>query len=450
VTEDAFAGERFVVVGLGIAGRAAAAVLAREGAQVRVTEERSDVETDDELAALGVEVRTGGHDPAHLEGASAVVTSPGVPEHAPVLAWANERGIPVWSELDVGARLCRVPYVAVTGTNGKSTTTKLVAAMMREAGLDAVACGNIGHPFSVAAREGHEALAVEASSFQLRFHHWVHPRVSVLLNLAPDHLDWHGSLEAYGEAKARVFELQRAGESHVGNADDAAAARISGRAPCKVAWFRRGAPGPGEVGVLEGEIVARWDGHELGLGRPAHDAAGFVADCAAAAAAGLAFGLAAGAVASAVAAMVPLPHRGEEVARVGSVRFLDDSKATNVHAALHALEGRRDVVLIAGGMAKGVDLSPLGAAAPSLAGVVAIGESGDEVAAIFDGRVVVRRAASIEEAVATAFAIAPPEGTVLLAPACASWDMFRDYTERGDRFAAAARSLSEEVGRGER
>lgn len=450
MTEGAFAGERFVVVGLGIAGRAAAAVLAREGAQVRVSEERSDVQTDDELAALGVEVRTGGHDPAHLEGASAVVTSPGVPEHAPVLAWASERGIPVWSELDVGARLCRVPYVAVTGTNGKSTTTKLVAAMMREAGLDAVACGNIGHPFSVAAREGHEALAVEASSFQLRFHHWVHPRVSVLLNLAPDHLDWHGSLEAYGEAKARVFELQRADETHVGNADDAAAARISGEAPCKVVWFRRGAPGPGEVGVLEGEIVARWDGRELALGRPAHDAAGFVADCAAAAAAGLAFGLPAEAVAAAVATMAPLPHRGEEVARVGSVRFLDDSKATNVHAALHALEGRHDVVLIAGGMAKGVDLSPLGAAAPSLAGVVAIGESGDEVAAIFDGRVVVRRAASIEEAVATAFAIASPEGTVLLAPACASWDMFRDYTERGDRFAAAARSLSEEVARGER
>jgi UDP-N-acetylmuramoylalanine-D-glutamate ligase len=153
--------------------------------------------------------------------------------------------MPVWSELDIGARLCRVPYVAITGTNGKSTTTKLIAAMLSAAGMDAVACGNIGHPFSLAAREGHEALAVEASSFQLRFHHWVHPRVSVLLNVAPDHLDWHGSERAYASAKARVFELQGDGDVHVGNADDPAAAAISREAPARPAgersvWCRGG------------------------------------------------------------------------------------------------------------------------------------------------------------------------------------------------------------------
>jgi UDP-N-acetylmuramoylalanine--D-glutamate ligase len=444
-----FKGERFVVVGMGVAGRAAARVLAEEGASVRVTEERTDPQGIDELRSLGVEVLVGGHAPSHLDGARAVVASPGVPEHAPVLAWASERGIPVWSELDVGARLCRVPYAAITGTNGKSTTTKLLAAMMQAGGLDAVACGNIGHPFSVAAREEHQALSVEASSFQLRFHHWVHPRVSVLLNVAPDHLDWHGSFDAYTDAKARVYELQGGEDTHVGNADDPLAVTVSRAAPCRVAWFRRGDPREGEVGVVAGQIVSRLQGNTFVLGRPTLDAAGFVVDCAAAAAAGLAFGLAAEAVAEAIRTMPPLPHRGEEVARVGGVRFLDDSKATNVHAALHALEGKRGVALIAGGMAKGVDLSPLAAAIPSLVGVVAIGEAAAEVAGIFEDRVPVREAGSIEEAVREAYELVPPDGIVLLAPACASWDMFRDYAERGDRFAAAARRIAEEVARGE-
>ncbi len=445
MTEGAFAGQRFLVVGLGVAGSAASRVLAEEGARVRATEEHEEVESADELTALGVEVHLGGHRPAHLENVDAVVASPGVPEHAPVLRWAAERGIEIWSELDVGARLCKVPYVAITGTNGKSTTTKLVAAMFSAAGMDAVACGNIGHPFSAAAREGHAALSIEASSFQLRFHHWLHPRVSVLLNVAPDHLDWHGSEGAYAAAKARVFELQTNGETHVGNADDRAAASISRRAPCTIAWFRDGAPGTDEVGVVGGQIVAHRSGRDLELGRPAHDAAGFVLDCAAGAAAGLAFGLPADAVAEAIARMTPLPHRGEEVARAGSVRFLDDSKATNVHAALHALRGKRDVVLIAGGMAKGVDLAPLAEARSSLVGVVAIGESVAEVAAAFTGHVPVRAAGSIEEAVRAAYGMAPEGGIVLLAPACASWDMFRDYVERGERFAEAARALTEEA-----
>ena len=442
-----FEGQRFVVVGLGVAGRAAARVLAEEGANVRVTEESADVEGTDGFRSLGVEVVTGGHEPSHLDDATVVVTSPGVPEHAPVLTWAAERGIEIWSELDVGARLCEVPYIAVTGTNGKSTTTELVAAMMRAAGLDAVACGNIGHPFSVAAREAHETLVVEASSFQLRFHHWFHPQVSVLLNVASDHLDWHGSIESYAGSKARVFELQTADEWHVGNADDPAAAAVSCGALCRLVWFRRGVPGDGEVGFEGGDMVARMDGEER-LGRPPFDSAGFCADAAAAAAAGLAFGLKAAAVAEGMRAMHLLPHRGQEVARVNGVAFLDDSKATNVHAALHALEGRTNVVLIAGGRSKGVDLTPLAAATPSLAGVIAIGEAASEIIAVFEGRVPVRAADSIEEAVRTARDLAPPGGTVLLAPACASWDMFRDYGERGERFAAAASELALEASRG--
>jgi UDP-N-acetylmuramoylalanine--D-glutamate ligase len=440
----AFEGQRVVVVGLGVAGRAAVRALSQEGATVRVSEERPEAEGVDELRALGVEVHTGGHRPEHLDDATAVVPSPGVPEHAPIVRWAQDRGIPVWSELDVGARLCDAPYVVVTGTNGKSTTTELVATMMRAAGLNAVACGNIGHPFSLAAREGHDALAVEASSFQLRFHHWMHPRVSVLLNVAADHLDWHGSFAAYAGSKTRVYELQASDETHVGNAEDETAAAISRSAPCRLVWFRLGEPGPGEVGFVEGEVVARM-GREISLGRPVRDGAGFRADSAAAAAAALAFGLDPEAVAEGIRSMRPLPHRGEEVARVGSVAFLDDSKATNVHAALQALAGRRDVVLVAGGLSKGVDLSPLAEAAPSLSGVVAIGEAASEIVAVFEGRVPVRKAGSIEEAVRTAYELARTEGTVLLAPACASWDMFRNYAHRAEVFIAAVKALDAEA-----
>jgi UDP-N-acetylmuramoylalanine--D-glutamate ligase len=446
---NAFAGERVLVVGLGVAGRAAARVLVEEGAEVRVTEERAEAVRAREIRELGVEVLTGGHEPWHLDGVTAVVASPGVAERAPILRWAAERGVAIWSELDVGARLCHVPFVAVTGTNGKSTTTMMVAAMMQAAGLDAAACGNIGHAFSLAAREGHAALAVEASSFQLRFHHWLHPHVSVLLNVAQDHVDWHGSFERYAEAKARVYAHQNENDVHVGNADDDRGREISIGAPCPVVWFRMGPPGDGEVGFVERELVARVDG-EARLGTPVSDAVGFRADAAAAAAAALSFGLPPGAVAEGLRRTVPLPHRGEEVARVGSVTFLDDSKATNVHAALHALSGRHDVVLIAGGVAKGVDLSPLADAAPALSAVVAIGEAAPEIAALFESKVAVSKAGSIEEAVREGFELAPRGGTVLLAPACASWDMFRDYAERGERFARAAQRLAEEMADGPR
>ncbi|HSL15729.1 MAG TPA: UDP-N-acetylmuramoyl-L-alanine--D-glutamate ligase [Actinomycetota bacterium] len=440
-----FAGERVLVIGCGVAGSAAARVLAEEGAVVRVSERRTEIDDVDGLRELGIDVRLGGHRPEHLDGVSAVVASPGVPAHAEILRWAADRGTEVWSELDVGARLCTVPYVAITGTNGKTTTTTMVAAMLRAAGLDAVACGNIGHPFSIAARERHDALSVEASSFQLHLHHRVHPKVSVLLNVAADHLDWHGSMRAYADAKARIFELQRGDEVHIGNAQDPVAAEVSRRAGCRVAWFTLDEPADGQVGYMDGIVVARIDAREVRLDRPVLDAAGFRADAAAAAAAGLAFGLPAEAVAEGIRATRPLPHRGEEVARAGGVRFLDDSKATNVHAALNALAGRRDVVLIAGGLSKGADLSPLADAMPSLAGVVAIGDAAPELVGLFEGQLTVRKADPIEEAVRAAYELAVPDRAVLLAPACASWDMFRDYVERGERFAAAARAIAEEV-----
>ncbi|MGZ4155509.1 MAG: UDP-N-acetylmuramoyl-L-alanine--D-glutamate ligase [Actinomycetota bacterium] len=443
----AFRGRRVVVVGGGVAGAGVARVLAAEGADVLVSEVRpaDAVERAAEIVASGATLAAGGHEPAHLDGATLVVASPGVPQGAPILGWAAERGIPVWGELELGARVCDAPYVAVTGTNGKTTTTGMIASCLRAGGLDAVACGNIGHPFAVAAREGHGAVVVEASSFQLRFVETFRPRVSVLLNLAPDHLDWHGSERAYADAKANVFRAQGAGDTHVGNRDDPSSS-LSVDAPCPVVWFRLDQPQAGEVGYLGDRLVARVREDAEDLGTVDGQRCGFRADAAAAAAASLAFGVSAEAVRNGLAAFVPPPHRGESVAMVDGVRFVDNSKATNVHAALAALDAVWDAVLIAGGRAKGVDLSPLRSRADRLAGVVAIGESASDIEAIFRDVVPVRVAGSIEEATRFAWELAPRPGTVLLAPACASWDMFRDYAERGDRFSVAAQGLIEGVG----
>ena len=443
---EAFAGRRVVVVGGQVAGLAAARALVAGGAEVIVSEQRPEGElaTLADLRAIGATVRAGGHDPVHLEGATLVVTSPGVPQDAPILRWAAERDIPIWGELELGARLCTVPYLAVTGTNGKTTTTGMIATCLRAGGIDAIACGNIGHPFPTAALEGHEALVVEASSFQLRFVDAFHPRVSVLLNLSPDHLDWHGSVDAYADAKANVFRRQASGDVHVANRDDPRAAEVSTIATTRLVWFRLGPPGDGEVGYEGDELVSRLD-EEAHLGPIDGERAGYRADAAAAAAAALASGVEASAVAEGLAGYVPEHHRGETVADVDGVRFIDNSKATNVHAALAALDGVRDAVLVAGGRAKGVDLSPLASRADRLRGAVVIGESANEIAVLLGDAVPVRRAGSIEEATRMAFDAAGRPGLVLLAPACASWDMFVDYRERGDRFAAAARALADEV-----
>jgi UDP-N-acetylmuramoylalanine--D-glutamate ligase len=433
-----------VVVGAGVAGAAASRVLLAEAAEVRVTEARpgSDLPEIGALRAEGIEVHAGGHRPDHLDGATLVVTSPGVPPGAEVLGWVRERGLPLWGELELGARLAEVSYLAVTGTNGKTTTTGMIAGCLRAAGIDAVACGNIGYPFPLAARDGHEALVVECSSFQLAQQESFRPRVSVLLNLAPDHLDWHGSYEAYVAAKARIYARQARADTHVGNRDDAGAARISRAAPCRTVWFTSGEPQAGEVGYDGPDLIARLDGFTR-LGPVAGVRTGYRANAAAAAAAAMAFGAPPEAVLAGIGWFVPANHRGDVVAEIAGVRFVDDSKATNVHAALAAIAGVEDAVLIAGGRAKGVDLSPLAAVADRLRGVVAIGEAAPDLVRVFEGGRPVAVADSIEEAVGAAFAMATAGSTVLLAPACASWDQFKDYRERGDRFAAAARALRE-------
>jgi len=236
-----------------------------------------------------------------------------------------------------------------------------------------------------------------------------------------------------------IYAHQGAGDIHIGNRDDPTAAGISEQAPCETRWFRWGSPGKGDVGVVDGRVVA---GDGTLLGKPLGSGRAFLSNTAAAAAAASAFGVPQQAVRDTIGSFAPLPHRGAVVAKAGSVRFVDDSKATNPHAALAALESLSDAVLIAGGQAKGVDLSPLASAAPRLAAVVAIGEAAPALVRIFEGSVPVTVAGTMEEAVESAYRLAPQRGTVILAPACASQDMFRDYRERGDRFAAAARAVA--------
>jgi UDP-N-acetylmuramoylalanine--D-glutamate ligase len=439
----AFEGEHAVVIGAGIAGSAAARVLAAEGATVRVSEAGSAGRAAEDLGALGVEVLDGGHVPEHLDGATLVVPSPGVPPHAEILRWTRERALPVLGEMELGARIATAPYLAVTGTNGKTTTTQMLTACVQASGLDAVACGNIGRPFPAAAREPHDVMVVEVSSFQLETQTSFHPRVSALLNLAHDHLDWHGTFEAYAAAKGRVFANQGPGDVHVGNRDDEGAAGLSRSARCEVRWFTTGEPSGEEAGFRGDRLIAGWSGAYLGSVSP--DTPAMRADAAASAAVAHAFGVADDAIARGLDRFAPAAHRGELVAVVEGVRFVDNSKATNPHAAVAAIGDAEGVVLIAGGDAKGVDLAPLAAIADRLTGVVAIGAARNQIRSVFEGRVAVRNAGSIEDAARIAFEMAPTGGTVLLAPACASWDMFRDYAERGDRFAAAARALEREA-----
>ncbi|MDP8960033.1 MAG: UDP-N-acetylmuramoyl-L-alanine--D-glutamate ligase [Actinomycetota bacterium] len=450
---------RALVVGLGQSGAAAARALAVAGVEVVAAECRRAAVEAPTLAAAGVsEVLLGVDDlaaAALVEDVDVVVPSPGVPEHSAVLRRALERGLPVWSEPEVGWRLAPRRLVAITGTNGKTSVTELVTAMLTAAGVGATACGNIGHPFTTAATasEPDAVLVAELSSFQLRFVHRLRPRIGVLLNLAPDHLDWHSDFAAYAAAKGRVWQAQRRQDWAVGNAEDSAAATLMrSAAPGRVAWTTTASSVPEVgVGVAGQELVARLPCHEgplLRLEELPSVAPHHVDNVAAASAAALLAGAEAAAVAGAARRFRPGRHRLEVVALGGGVAWVDDSKATNPHAAAAALrafhsDATPSVVWIAGGQAKGVDLAPLAAELAAVRHAIFIGEAADELAEVAATQnLPVRHAASIEEAVAVAARVAAAGDTVLLAPGCASFDQFHDYAERGDRFAAAARSAA--------
>jgi UDP-N-acetylmuramoylalanine--D-glutamate ligase len=448
----ALAGKAVCVIGLGRSGEAAAAALVGAGARVSVLEGEqmpAAVERATRLHHAGVDVELGVDldDPRVLDGVDLAVTSPGVPPTRGALAAAVDRGVPVWSEPELAWRLSggRTRLVGVTGTNGKTSTTELIAAA-----LGAPAAGNIGTPLvQLLAEHPPPSLAVaELSSFQLHFTDTLRPDVGVLLNVAPDHLDWHGSMEAYGDDKARLWRHQAAADVLVANADDAGARALLDRhrPPGRVVRFTLGPPGTEEVGVLDGAITARLGGEtiavievaELARAGP-HD----VANAAAAVAAALCAGATSAEVAKALRGFRPGPHRLEHVADVAGVRYVNDSKATNPHAAAAALAAHRGVVWIAGGLAKGLDFAPLRPVlAERVRAAVTIGTSGPRIAALCrDLGIDVTEAETLDRAVPIAAGVARPGDTVLLAPACASMDQFTDYAARGLAFREAVSRL---------
>jgi len=461
-----YAGLRVLVAGAGASGEAAARALLGLGALVTVADRVASPRTA-ALAAAGARVELGLAAPP--EGTGLVVTSPGWRPDAPLLVAAAAAGLEVIGEVELAWRLGvaadrATPWLAVTGTNGKTTTVRMLESLLRAAGLRAVAAGNVGLPAvaAVLADPPYDVLAVELSSFQLHWSPSPRPVAAAVLNVAPDHLDWHGSLAAYAADKARIY----AGDPvAVFNADDEWSTRLAGELPRRVGCTLS-RPGRGQLGVEDGALVDRAFGAAGHPGRPAGPAVSGVelaavgdvrpagphnvANALAAAALARAYGVPAAAVAAGLRGFVPDAHRNAPVGSVGGVSYVDDSKATNPHAAAASLAGYPRVVWIAGGLLKGAPVDGLVAAVcPRLVGAVLLGADRaairDAVARHAPGLPVVEVArtddGAMGEVVRAAAGLARPGDTVLLAPAAASMDMFTDYAARGDAFAAAVRAL---------
>ncbi|MEV6785308.1 UDP-N-acetylmuramoyl-L-alanine--D-glutamate ligase [Streptomyces sp. NPDC051098] len=463
-------GKRVTVAGLGVSGIPAAKVLHALGAVVTVVndgdDERSRTQAA-ELEALGITVRLG--DGATLpEGTELVVTAPGWQPDKPLFLAAAAAGVEIWGDVELAWRLRgpdAAPWLAVTGTNGKTTTVRMLASILEAAGLRTAAVGNIGVSLldAVAGDETYDVLAVELSSYQLHWAPSLRAHSAVVLNLAPDHIDWHGSMEAYVADKGRVYEGNTV--ACVYNVADKATEDLVREADveegCRAIGFTLGTPGPSQLGVVEGLLVDRafvdnrqQQAQELAevtdVNPPApHN----VANALAAAALARAYGVPAAAVRDGLRAFRPDPHRIEKVADVDSVAYIDDSKATNTHAAEASLASYDPIVWIAGGLAKGATFDELvEKSAKRLRGVVLVGAD----------RALIREAlarhapevpvvdldrtdtGAMSAAVREAAQLARPGDTVLLAPACASMDMFANYNKRGEAFADAVRALAAE------
>ena len=444
MTSNELAGKRVLVIGLGVSGFSAAKALVELDAKVRVTEGGSSeaiLDRAQHLRALGAEVEVGGHDLDRVDADLAVI-SPGIPPNAPIAAAVRSEGIELWSEVELAYRLARCDFLAVTGTNGKTTTTTLLARILEEAGTPTAAAGNIGYPLieAIAAVPEDGAIALEVSSFQLAATERFKPRSAVLLNIAEDHTDWHGSFESYRDAKARLIANQDADDVFLPNLADEHAMKIASTATASVVPFSASEVPDGGIGRRGRDIVWR-DQTVLPVDDvplPGHTG---LEDAIAAAGAALEYGIDRQAVARAIRAFRPLAHRFEVVAEQGGVTYIDDSKATNPHATLAALRGMKDVVLIAGGRSKGIDLGPLLAAARSLIAVIALGEARAELQKLFDGVVPVEVVDSMDAAVRAASRRSISPGSVLLSPACASLDMYESYVARGEDFARAVGEL---------
>ena len=454
-----------VVAGLGIAGYSCADALMQLGATVTVIDERTELgERGDVLTTLGASVRAGYEGP--IPDADVLIVSPGLRPDHPVIRDALARGIPVWGELELAWRLRPetnpAPWLVVTGTNGKTTTTMMLAAMLEASGARTMAAGNIGVPLvDVVMHDAVDVIAIEVGAPQLPFVTSMSPLAAVCVNLADDHIDHFGSMSAYRDTKARIYH--NTVNAAVYNAEDDVTLRMVEEADvvegCRAIGFTTGIPGISMLGVVDGTLVDRAFIPERASSaielanvddvRPpgAHN----VANALAAAALARSYGVEPSAVAKGLRSFTPAPHRNASVAQIGGITFVDDSKATNTHAAQTAMRSYDSIVWIAGGMAKGQSFDDLvRAEGHRLRAVILIGVDQDRIAEAIQRHapsipVIQLRTgetADMDAAVQAAAEIARPGDTVLLAPGCASWDMFTDYADRGSRFARAVRQLA--------
>lgn len=464
-----------LVTGLGVSGFAAADALLERGARVTVidgqvpAEGSALAERAEILEVLGARLLLGPDHPQALPDGGApdlIVTSPGWAPHQPLLAQASAAAIAIWGDVELAWRLRSehgaAPWITITGTNGKTTTVQMLASILTAAGLRACSAGNVGTPVIEAVQDpsAYQVIAVELSSFQLHWSHSLRPLASACLNVAPDHVDWHGSLEEYTRAKGRVYENTEI--ACVYNVADPVTQRLVEEADvqegCRAIGFTLGTPAPSMVGVV-GEVLAdrafiddrQRSAAELATLDDLKDASGHVAghvvaNALAAAALARAAGVHPASVRDGLRSFTPEPHRIAHVATVDDITWIDDSKATNPHAAAASLQAYPSVVWIAGGLLKGAEVDDLVAAAHDrLRGVVLIGRDRDQIAEAMRRHapdVPVIEVAStdtdaMDRVVQEAAQLARPGDVVLLAPAAASMDMFENYHERGVRFTAA-------------
>jgi UDP-N-acetylmuramoylalanine--D-glutamate ligase len=439
-----------LVVGLARTGVAAALFCAARGARVTASDARSEAELGEivtRLRAVGCALELGGHTVPTFTSQDLIVPSPGVPVGLPALVAARSAGIPVWSEVELASRFLRGRLVAITGSNGKTTTTALVGHILAGAGMPVIVAGNIGTPLISCVDQFSDGgvTVAEVSSFQLELIDSFRPGVAVMLNLTPDHLDRHASFEDYCRAKLRLFENQTERDFAVLNADDPVVAAHAPSGP-QVRWFSRKRRVAAGASLRDGKIVFRDDAGEtvlldradIGL-RGEHN----VENVLAAAAACWLMGASASAIAAGVRSFPGVEHRLEFVAEIGGVQFFNDSKATNVDAALKAITAfPGGLYVILGGKDKGSDYTPLVDPLRHRARLVLlVGTAAEKIDAQIGGRFPVMYAATLDRALTLAYERAKPGDTVLLAPACASFDQFENYEHRGRVFKQLVHAL---------
>lgn len=453
-----FKNKSILVAGLGLSGQAAADALLLCGARVAVYDRKSRFELDPgllrDLERAGVLLLVGDGIPS-MDRFDAVVASPGFPPNAPVLAAAAAAGVPVLGELELAWRIGSGQYVAITGTNGKTTTTVLTGEIFRTAGYPTEVVGNVGLAVTRRALSaGTDTwMVTEVSSFQLETTETFHPRIAALLNITPDHMDRHGTMAGYAAAKARIFRNQTAADWFVVNRDDPECWKLAGLCPSTPVPFSRARALEFGAYLEEGAIVFRDKAGTLHRICPADalriPGAHNLENALAAAAIAFVAGIPAAVIGETLRSFKGVAHRLEDAGEVGGVRFVNDSKGTNPDASIKALEAiPGPILLIAGGYDKGSRFEAfIDAFQGKVKALVLLGATADaiEAAARTAGFSPVIRAADMEECVRMAFAAAVPGDTVLLSPACASWDMYRCFEDRGDHFKTCVDELRRET-----